>query len=57
MIVGKMVHDGIGGRIRAMLGPNVPVQWMYQPQARRPAAEHRAGIERLRGMVEDTVAE
>jgi hypothetical protein len=51
MIVGKMVHDGIGGRIRAMLGPNVPVQWMYQPQARRPAAEHRAGIERLRGMV------
>ena len=31
MIVGKMVHDGIGGRIRAMLGPNVPVQWMYQP--------------------------
>jgi len=51
MIVGKMVHDGIGGRIRAMLGPNVPVQWMYQPQARRPAVEHRAGIERLRGMV------
>ncbi len=28
MIVGKMVHDGIGGRIRAMLGPSVPVQWM-----------------------------
>jgi hypothetical protein len=51
MIVGKMVHDGIGGRIRAMLGPNVPVQWMYQPQARRPAAEHQAGIERLRGML------
>jgi len=52
MIVGKMVHDGIGGRIRAMLGPHVPVQWMYQPQARRPGAEHTAGIERLRGMVE-----
>jgi len=51
MIVGKMVHDGIGGRIRAMLGPNVPVQWMYQPQARRPAAEHQAGIDRLRGML------
>jgi hypothetical protein len=51
MIVGKMVHDGIGGRIRAMLGPNVPVQWMYQPQARRPAAEHQSGIERLRGML------
>ena len=52
MIVGKMVHDGIGGRIRALLGPTVPVQWMYQPQARRPATEHAAGIERLRGMVE-----
>jgi len=51
MIVGKMVHDGIGGRIRAMFGPRVPVQWMYQPQARRPGAEHAAGIERLRGMV------
>jgi hypothetical protein len=51
MIVGKMVHDGIGGRIRAMLGPTVPVQWMYQPQARRPAAEHQAGIGRLRGML------
>ena len=52
MIVGKMVHDGIGGRIRAMLGPSVPVEWMYQPQARRPAAEHAAGIERLRRMIE-----
>jgi len=52
MIVGKMVHDGIGGRIRAMLGPTVPVQWMYQPQARRPAVEHAAGIERLRAMLE-----
>ena len=52
MIVGKMVHDGIGGRIRAMLGPSVPVEWMYQPQARRPAEEHAAGIERLRRMVE-----
>lgn len=52
MIVGKMVHDGIGGRIRAMLGPSVPVEWMYQPQARRPAEEHAAGIERLRKMVE-----
>ena len=52
MIVGKMVHDGIGGRIQAMLGPTVPVQWMYQPQARRPAAEHAAGIERLRALVE-----
>jgi hypothetical protein len=52
MIVGKMVHDGIGGRIRAMLGPSVPVEWMYQPQARRPAAEHAAGIERLRRMME-----
>jgi len=51
MIVGKMVHDAIGGRIRALLGPSVPVQWMYQPQARRPAAEHAAGIERLRGML------
>jgi hypothetical protein len=51
MIVGKMVHDGIGGRIRALLGPAVPVQWMYQPQARRPVAEHAAGIERLRGML------
>jgi len=50
MIVGKMVHDGIGGRIRALLGRAVPVQWMYQPQARRPVAEHVAGIERLRGM-------
>jgi hypothetical protein len=48
MIVGKMVHDGIGGRIRALLGPEVPVQWMYQPQARRPAVEHEAGLERLR---------
>jgi hypothetical protein len=57
MVVGKMVHDGIGGRIRAMLGPNVPVQWMYQPQARRPVAEQVAGIERLRGMVEATEAE
>ena len=38
----------IGGRIRALLGPTVPVQWMYQPQARRPAVEHQAGIERLR---------
>jgi len=52
MIVGKMVHDGIGGRIRALLGPSVAVQWMYQPQARRPVAEHVAGIERLRAMVE-----
>jgi hypothetical protein len=52
MIVGKMVHDGIGGRIRALLGPSVPVQWMYQPQARRPVAEHVAGIGRLRAMVE-----
>lgn len=51
MIVGKMVHDGIGGRIRALLGPAVPVDWMYQPQARRPAAEHQAGIERLRALV------
>jgi hypothetical protein len=51
MIVGKMVHDGIGDRIRALLGPSVPVQWMYQPQARRPEAEHRAGLERLRAMV------
>lgn len=52
MIVGKMVHDGIGGRIRALLGPAVPVQWMYQPQARRPVAEHVAGIGRLRAMVQ-----
>jgi hypothetical protein len=52
MIVGKMVHDGIGDRIRALLGPTVPVQWMYQPQARRPEAEHAAGIERLRAMVQ-----
>lgn len=52
MIVGKMVHDGIGGRIRALLGPSVPVQWMYQPQARRPVAEHVAGIGRLRAMVQ-----
>ena len=51
MIVGKMVHDRIGGRIRALLGPSVPVQWMYQPQARRPAAEHAAGMARLRGML------
>jgi hypothetical protein len=52
MIVGKMVFDGIGGRIRALLGPAVPVQWMYQPQARRPVAEHVAGIARLRAMVQ-----
>lgn len=52
MIVGKMVHDGIGGRIRALLGPAVPVQWMYQPQARRPVAEHVAGIGRLRDLVQ-----
>ena len=52
MIVGKMVHDGIGGRIRALLGPAVSVQWMYQPQARRPVAEHVAGIGRLRTMVQ-----
>ena len=52
MIVGKMVYAGIGGRIRAMLGPAVPVQWMYQPQARRPAEEHGAGLARLRAMVE-----
>jgi hypothetical protein len=51
MIVGKMVYAGIGDRIRALLGPRVPVQWMYQPQARRPAAEHAAGIERLRALV------
>ena len=51
MIVGKMVHDRIGGRIRALLGPSVPVQWMYQPQARRPGAEHAAGLERLRALV------
>jgi len=51
MIVGKMVHDGIGGRIRALLGPSVPVQWMYQPQARRPAAERAAGVARLREMM------
>ena len=44
MIVGKMVHDAIGGRIRALLGPSVPVQWMYQPQARRPAPERAAGV-------------
>ena len=52
MIVGKMVHDGIGDRIRALLGPSVPVEWMYQPQARRPAAEHAAGIDRLRRLVD-----
>lgn len=57
MIVGKMVHDGIGGRIRALLGPSVPVQWMYQPQARRPVAEHVAGIGRLRGMVQGSASE
>jgi hypothetical protein len=54
MIVGKMVHDGIGARIRALLGPSVPVGWMYQPQARRPAAEHRAGIGRLQAMIRNT---
>ena len=54
MIVGKMVHDGIGARIRALLGPSVPVGWMYQPQARRPAEEHRAGIERLQAMIRNT---
>jgi hypothetical protein len=52
MIVGKMVYARIGGRTRALLGPRVPVQWMYQPQARRPVAEHVAGIERLRRLVE-----
>jgi hypothetical protein len=54
MIVGKMVYAGIGGRIQALLGPEVPVQWMYQPQARRPAAEHEAGLERLRALVNGT---
>ena len=49
MIVGKMVHDAIGGRIRALLGPSVPVQWMYQPQARRPAAEREAGVGSVAG--------
>jgi hypothetical protein len=52
MIVGKMVHDAIGDRVRALLGPSVPVEWMYQPQARRPAAERAAGVERLRKMVQ-----
>jgi hypothetical protein len=51
MVVGKMVHDGIGARIRALLGPSVPVEWMYQPQARRPEAERAAGMARLGGMV------
>jgi len=51
MVVGKMVFDGIGGRIRALLGPSVPVEWMYQPQARRPEAERAAGMARLGGMV------
>ena len=51
MVVGKMVFDGIGGRIRALLGPSVPVEWMYQPQARRPEAERAAGMARLEGMV------
>ena len=54
MIVGKMVYQAIGGRIRALLGPSVPVEWMYQPQARRPLAEHAAGIGRLRAMVRET---
>jgi hypothetical protein len=51
MIVGKMVYEGIGGRIRALLGPSVRVEWMYQPQARRPAAEHAAGMARFKALI------
>jgi hypothetical protein len=54
MVVGKMVFDGIGDRIRALLGPSVPVEWMYQPQARRPAPERAAGIERLKALLRES---
>lgn len=52
MVSGKMAHDALEERVRQIVQPRDAVQWMYQPQARRQAAEHAAGIERLRRMVE-----
>lgn len=51
MVIGKMVHNVLGEHIEKAIAPGVPVDWMYQPQARRSAAEHAAGIARLRRMV------
>lgn len=51
MLIGKMVHDGLGDRVKAAVQRDT-VDWMYQPQAHVSAAEHRYGLERLRTMVE-----
>lgn len=52
MVIGRMVHDALGERVKGAVGSGVDVQWMYQPQARVSAAEHASGLTRLRRMVE-----
>jgi hypothetical protein len=51
MVIGKMVHSALGERVQAAVGPDVPVDWLYQPQAHVTAAEHADGYARLREMV------
>jgi hypothetical protein len=51
MVIGKMVHNALGERVQAAVGPDVPVDWLYQPQAHVTAAEHSDGYARLREMV------
>jgi hypothetical protein len=50
MVIGKMVHTALGERCEAAVGPDVPVDWMYQPQAHVSATEHADGYARLREM-------
>jgi hypothetical protein len=51
MVIGKMVHNTLDERLEAAVGPGVPVDWMYQPQAHVAAAQHADGYARLREMV------
>jgi hypothetical protein len=51
MVIGKMVHNTLDERLEAAVGPGVPVDWMYQPQAHVAAAQRADGYARLREMV------
>lgn len=52
MVIGKMVHDALEERVRQIVRTQDALQCMYQPQAHVSAAEHEAGLNRLRTMVE-----
>lgn len=43
VVIGKTVHDVLGETLRATVSSSASVDWIYQPQARVSAEQHRAG--------------